>query len=54
MNTWISLSGGTVAWYVQTPFSGANRVAEFTIEIRKTGTTTILDSATITLEVEAF
>jgi hypothetical protein len=46
---WVALSS-TREWYKETSAAGESDICEFTIEIRKIGTTTILDSATIYLE----
>jgi hypothetical protein len=46
---WVALSS-TREWYKTTSSAGESDVCEFTIEIRKIGTTTVLDSATIYLE----
>lgn len=50
--TWLAISGGTRNWYVEEFVSGATNLCMFTVEIRRTGTTTVLDSATITLEAQ--
>lgn len=52
-SSWIALSS-TRNWYVAntTPTSLAEAI--FTVEIRRVGTTTVLDSATITLQAEVF
>lgn len=46
--TWLSLSS-TREWGVITAYIGTTAQAEITVEIRKTGTTTVLDSAYISL-----
>lgn len=52
--TWLAISGGTRNWFVDNTASGTINDAVLTIEIRRTGTTTVLDSATITLQAEVF
>ena len=59
-----SLSGGTVgswvalstsrAWFVQEFSSGSSNLCTFTVQIRRIGTSTTLDTATITLEAVVF
>lgn len=51
--TWLALSS-TRNWYVSESVSGSTNICEFLVEIRRTGTTTVLDSATITLEATVF
>lgn len=51
--TWLALSS-TRNWYVSESTSGNTKQCIFTVEIRRTGTTTVLDSATITLEATVF
>ena len=52
--SWLSL-GTTRDWTVSTNTGSAPYYKEciFTVEIRKIGTTTVLDSATITLQAES-
>lgn len=52
--SWISMSGGTLNWYCEATDSGGDPTATFTVQIRRTGTTTVLDTATITLEATVF
>ena len=47
--TWVALSS-TRYWYVQESRSGQSTTCTFTVQIRRVGTTTVLDTATITLE----
>jgi hypothetical protein len=49
--TWLALSS-TRNWFVETTVSGLFTECIFTVEIRRIGTTTVLDSATITLYAE--
>lgn len=49
--SWLPLSS-TQTW-TRTASIGTNEVCEFTVQIRKVGTTTVLASATITLEADA-
>lgn len=49
--TWLALSS-TRNWFVNESRSGASTLCIFTVEIRRTGTTTVLDSASITLEAQ--
>jgi len=49
--TWVSLS--TTQTWTRTATIGTNSLCTFTVEIRRTGTTTVLDSATISLEADA-
>jgi hypothetical protein len=59
-----TLSGGTVgsyvalsttrSWYVEEFTPGGSNFCEFTVQIRKIGTSTVLDTATITLEANVF
>jgi len=51
--TWLALSS-TRQWYVEEFTSGNINTCVFTVEIRRTGTTTVLDSATITLTAEVY
>ena len=51
--TWLATSS-TRNWFVDNTTSGTINSAVFTVEIRRTGTTTVLDSATITLSAEVF
>lgn len=46
--SWLSL--GTTRMWTITQFTLGQRICVFTVDIRKIGTTTVLDSATITLE----
>lgn len=50
--TWLPISGGTRNWYVENFTSGTIESCTFTVEIRQTGTSTVIDSATITLTAE--
>lgn len=52
--TWLAISGGTRNWYIANTTSGSLDTTIFTVEIRRVGTTTVLDSATITLQAEVF
>lgn len=52
--TWLAISGGTRNWYLANTSSGTLDEVQFTVEIRRVGTTTVLDSATITLQAEVF
>ena len=47
--TWLALSN-TRDWFVTENQSGQQKICVFTVDIRKIGTTTVLDTATITLE----
>lgn len=47
--TWVALSS-TRYWYLQESVSGQSTFCIFTVQIRRVGTTTVLDTATITLE----
>jgi len=49
--TWLALSS-TRNWYVSESVSGSTNICDFLVEIRRTGTTTVLDSANITLEAQ--
>lgn len=49
--TWVALSS-TRYWYVQESVSGQSTTCIFTVQIRRIGTTTVLDTATITLEAQ--
>lgn len=51
VGSWLALSSSR-EWTVFASI-GTNEQAGFTVEIRRTGTTTVLDSATITLEADA-
>ena len=51
--TWLALSS-TRNWYIDNTNSGTLKQTVFTVQIRKIGTATVLDSATITLEAEIF
>jgi hypothetical protein len=51
--SWLALSS-TRNWYVDNTVSGTFNECIFTVEIRQIGTTTVLDSATITLYAEVF
>lgn len=53
INTWLALSS-TRNWYVEEFTSGNINTCVFTVEIRKIGTTTVLDSATITLTAQVY
>lgn len=48
IGSWVALSS-TREWTVQEPTPGNTSTSTFTVEIRRTGTTTVLDSATIEL-----
>lgn len=50
--TWLAISGGTRNWFVDNFVSGTTNSAVLTIEIRRVGTTTVLDSATINLDAQ--
>lgn len=52
INTWLPLSS-TRTWGMEESVSGQSKLTSFTVEIRKIGTSTILDSATIDLSVES-
>jgi len=47
--TWLALST-TRNWFVTENQSGQQKICVFTVQIRKIGTGTVLDTATITLE----
>jgi hypothetical protein len=47
--TWLALST-TRTWYVEEFTPGGSKLCQFTVQIRKIGTTTVLDTATIDLE----
>jgi hypothetical protein len=49
--TWLSMSSGTRSWYNQTTFSGDVQYTTFTVDLRRTGNTTILDTAYITIDL---
>lgn len=49
--SWVALSS-TQTW-TRTASIGSSQFCQFTVQIRKTGTTTVLDTATITLEADA-
>lgn len=51
--TWLALST-TRNWYVEELTSGNSNQCIFTVDIRKIGTGTVLDTATITLYAEVF
>ena len=51
--TWLALST-TRNWFIENGVSGTFEQCIFTVEIRRIGTTTVLDSATITLYAEVF
>jgi hypothetical protein len=53
-STWLSMSGGTRSWFNTTTFSGDNQYTTFTVDLRRTGNTTILDTATITIDLIEF
>lgn len=53
-STWLSMSGGTRSWFNQTTFSGDTQYTTFTVDLRRTGNTTILDTATITIDLTEF
>ena len=48
VGTWVALSS-TRDWTIQETIPGDTDTSSFTVEIRRTGTTTVLDSATIDL-----
>ena len=47
--TWLALST-TRNWFVTENQSGQQKLCQFTVQIRRIGTTTVLDTATIDLE----
>ena len=49
--TWLALST-TRNWYVEESSPGGNKTCQFTVQIRKIGTGTVLDTATIDLEAQ--
>jgi len=51
--TWLALST-TRNWYVEEFTPGGSNFCTFTVQIRKIGTTTVLDTATIDLEANLF
>lgn len=51
--SWVALSSSR-AWYVEEFSSGASNQCIFTVQIRRIGTSTTLDTATITLEATVF
>lgn len=51
--TWLALST-TRNWYVEEFTPGGSKLCQFTVQIRKIGTTTVLDTATIDLEANVF
>ena len=54
-STWLSIaSTGTISWYNNTTFSGDYQYTTFTVDLRRTGNTTIVDSATITIDLNEF
>lgn len=53
VGSWVALSS-TRDWTISETTSGVNNVSNFTVEIRRTGTTTVLDSATIDLTAGVF
>lgn len=52
-NTWVALNVSR-QWFVSEGSSGNSRVCTFTVQIRRIGTTTVLDTATISLEAGVF
>lgn len=53
VGSWVALSS-TRDWTISETTSGINNLSNFTVEIRRTGTTTVLDSATIDLTAGVF
>lgn len=51
--TWLALST-TRNWYVEEFTPGGSNLCQFTVQIRKIGTTTVLDTATIDIEALLF
>jgi hypothetical protein len=51
--TWLSLNA-TRQWTVSEASSGNSQICTFTVQIRRIGTTTVLDTATITIEAGVF
>lgn len=51
--TWLALST-TRNWYVEEFTPGGSKLCQFTVQIRKIGTGTVLDTATIDLEANVF
>ena len=49
--TWLSMSSGIRSWFNQTTFSSDYQYTTFTVDLRRTGNTTILDTAYITIEL---
>lgn len=53
VGTWAALSS-TRSWTISETTSGVNNLSNFNVEIRRTGTTTVLDSAVIDLTAGVF
>ncbi len=53
VNAWVAVSGNP-AWSVEAFGSGASTYAELSFEVRRTGTTTVLDTWFVTLQADAF
>jgi len=51
--SWVALNVSR-QWFVSEASSGNSRTCTFTVQIRKIGTTTVLDTATISLEAGVF
>ena len=53
VGSWVALSS-TRDWTISETTSGINNLSNFTVQIRRTGTTTVLSSATIDLTAGVF
>jgi hypothetical protein len=53
LNSWVALSGNP-AWSLDAYGSGTFYACDLSFQVRKTGTTTVLDTWTVSLQAEAF
>jgi hypothetical protein len=53
LNTWIATSGNP-SWSIEVFGSGNSAITELSLQVRRTGTTTVLDVWSVTLEANAF
>lgn len=53
LNSWVALTGNP-AWYLDVYGSGTSLVSYLSMQVRRVGTSTVLDTWTVTLDAQAF
>lgn len=53
LNSWVAVSGNP-AWYLDAYGSGTSLISYLSMQVRRVGTSTVLDTWTVTLDAQAF